>query len=161
MTPFFKKQDYGEPPLKSEIYDLINPNTKVLDIGCASGKLGVALKNKGCFRVGIEIDVELAEKAKINYDRLLVLDIEKLTKLPFPERYFDVIVLADILEHLAWPENVLSNLTRYLADDGYIILSVPNVANWQVRLGLLLGNFNYGQGILDGEHLRFFTLKSI
>lgn len=160
METIFKRQDYQEPPLNLEIYSLIESNTKVLDVGCGSGNLGVALKNKNCFRVGIEVDEKLLEIARPSYDRLIVVDVEHLTELPFPSGYFDIIVFADVLEHLAYPEKVLSNFKKYLADSGYILICIPNAANWQVRLNLLLGRLDYKPGILDGGHLRFFTLKT-
>lgn len=160
VEPIFNKQDYQEPPLNLEIYSAIKSRTKVLDVGCGCGKLGAALKDKGCFRAGIELDKKMADLAKPNYEQLINSDIEGLTDLPFAKDYFDVIVFADILEHLAHPEIVLFNLKKYLSDSGYILISIPNVANWQVRLNLLLGRFDYNPGILDGGHLRFFTLKS-
>lgn len=157
----FNRQDYKEPPLNLDICGYVRPGARVLDAGCGAGKLGAALKKRGCFVAGIEADKRLADLAGENYDRLILADIETLTCLPFEEGYFDVIVFADILEHLARPENTLCAFKKYLADSGYLLLSVPNVANWQVRLGLLLGKFDYGPGILDGGHLRFFTLRAI
>lgn len=157
----FKKQDYQEPPLNLEIYSLIKPQTKVLDVGCGAGKLGAALRNKNCLRVGIEFDQRLADKARPNYDQLLLADIKDLVELPFALGYFDIIVFADILEHLVRPEDALTNLRRYLSDDGYILICIPNVANWQARLNLFWGRFNYEPGIFDGGHLRFFTLKTV
>lgn len=161
IESIFSKQDYQEPPLNLEVYLAIKPNTKVLDVGCGCGKLGAALKDKGCYRAGIEINKKLADLAKPNYEQLIISDIEDLVDLPFSEGYFDVIVFADILEHLIHPENVLYGLKKYLSDSGYIIISIPNVANWQVRLNLLLGRFEYKPGIVDGGHLRFFTLRTI
>lgn len=160
MGSIFKKNDYSDPPINLEIYADIEPGKKVLDVGCGPGKLGAALKEKKCFKVGIEVDKKLAEIAKPHYDDLLLLDLENLTSLVYPKGYFDVIVFADILEHLSQPQNLLSMLKEYLALDGYILVCVPNIANWQVRLNLLFGKFDYSPGILDGGHLRFFTRKS-
>jgi 2-polyprenyl-3-methyl-5-hydroxy-6-metoxy-1,4-benzoquinol methylase len=81
-------------------------------------------------------------------------------ELPFSEQFFDVIIFADILEHLK-DTSVLSNYRRYLKNDGYAIISIPNVANWKIRLSLLLGKFDYKEaGILSRHHLRFYTLKT-
>jgi SAM-dependent methyltransferase len=80
---------------------------------------------------------------------------------PPPARRFDVILFADVLEHVADPLPVLQRLLGYLAEDGQIIVSLPNVAAWTVRLGLLAGRFDYRpSGILDDTHLRFFTRES-
>jgi hypothetical protein len=76
-------------------------------------------------------------------------------------RRFDLILFADVLEHTAHPEAVLRRLLPYLEEDGHVIVSLPNVAAWTVRLGLLAGHFDYEQsGILDDTHLRFFTRES-
>ena len=49
---------------------------------------------------------------------------------------------------------------KYLNNDGYIIVSIPNIANWKIRLQLLFGKFEYKEyGILDNGHLRFFNEK--
>ena len=77
------------------------------------------------------------------------------------EKYFDIIVFADILEHLKEPLEVLKRYKKYLKDDGYIIISIPNIANWKIRFKSLLGRFEYNEyGILDSGHLRFFNEKS-
>lgn len=122
--------------MNSEIFDAIEPDKKVLDAGCGPGKLGAALKEKNCFRVGIEADTGLAEIARPHYDDLIVSDLENLKGLEYPLGYFDVIIFADILEHLSRPERILEAFRDYLAPDGYILACIPNIANWQVRLGL-------------------------
>ena len=71
-------------------------------------------------------------------------------------------VYADILEHLKRPDLVLLRFKKYLSKSGHLILSVPNIAYFTLRLKLLLGRFEYEEkGILDVTHLRFFTLNSI
>jgi len=73
-----------------------------------------------------------------------------------------VIVLADIIEHLRNSSAILRCVHEALADDGRLFLSVPNIANITVRLGLLFGVFEYRErGILDFTHLRFFTMRTI
>ncbi len=80
---------------------------------------------------------------------------------PAPGRRFDLILFADVLEHVADPLAVLRRLLGYLTDDGHVLVSLPNVAAWTVRLGLLAGRFDYRpSGILDDTHLRFFTRDS-
>jgi len=105
-------------------------------------------------------DPRLAEKARPIYDRFYQIDVDGFE---FPERHeYDLIIFADVLEHLADPAAILRRCFASLKDDGMIIISVPNVANIVVRLSLLFGRFDYGdRGILDRTHLRFFTLKSL
>ena len=74
---------------------------------------------------------------------------------------FDVVVCADVLEHLPRPEELLARIRAWLAPGGHLFVSLPNVANVTVRAGLLLGRFPYAEkGILDRTHLRFYTRKS-
>ncbi len=92
------------------------------------------------------------------YDRWVTAPIDSLVDL---DRPFDVIVCADVLEHLAEPERVLASVRRWLAPGGLLLVSVPNVANAAIRLSLLAGRFEYSdKGILDRTHLRFFTRRS-
>lgn len=134
----------------------------ILDVGCASGRLGAALKKRqDCFVVGVEYEPEIANEAKDLLDEVIVGDIEeKIGTLP--SDYFDCIVLADVLEHLRFPETVLQKLNRALKDTGIIVASIPNVRHWSVVRALLEGDWNYEDaGILDRTHLRFFTRKSV
>lgn len=133
---------------------------RILDVGTASGYLGKILKGRGHCIAGIEYDTVAAESAKNYYDSFRVADIETFE---FPYRgEFDYIVFADVLEHLRDPAAVLRTCLPALKPSGKIIISVPNVANFVVRLSLLFGKFDYmDRGILDKTHLRFFTLRSL
>ena len=144
-----------------KIIELIGKNKKVLDVGCFEGILSEKMKQNNCTVVGVEIDVDAAKKAKTYCEELIIGDVEMIQLNPKFENYFDIIVFADILEHLTNPLAVLKRFKRYLNDDGYVIISLPNIANWKIRLQLLLGNFEYDDyGILDSGHLRFFNEKN-
>jgi SAM-dependent methyltransferase len=132
----------------------------ILDVGTASGYLGKILSGKGHSVTGIENDAATAEKAKDYYDSFQLADIEKF-EFPY-RREFDYILFADVLEHLRDPAAVLRMCIPALKESGRIIISVPNVANFIIRLSLLFGKFDYmDRGIMDRTHLRFFTLRSI
>ena len=74
---------------------------------------------------------------------------------------FDCVMFLDVLEHVANPHEVLVDAGRLLKPGGVVIVSVPNVAHWSIRLGLLFGNFDYTEaGIMDATHLRWFTRKT-
>ena len=75
--------------------------------------------------------------------------------------YFDYIIFADVLEHVKDPLIVLKRFKKYLNDEGYILISLPNITNWRMRLKILFGNFEYeDKGILDNGHIRFFNEES-
>ena len=89
----------------------------------------------------------------------MVADLETVTRLPGNA---SAVVLADIVEHLRDSTKLLRCVKQSLAADGLLFLSVPNIANITVRLGLLFGVFEYrDRGILDYTHLRFFTMRTI
>ena len=133
---------------------------RILDVGTADGYLGASLKKQGHYLIGVERDAKLAAAARPHYDHFHQVDIEEFD---FPYRNeFDYILFADVLEHLRDPAAIIGRSLGALKQTGEIILSVPNVANFVIRMSLLLGRFDYGdRGILDRTHLRFFTLASL
>jgi len=141
------------------ILRFVGRGKRVLEIGCAGGYLAELLTAQGCTVTGIEIDPRAASQARRFCNEVIVGDAETL-QLKFREK-FDVIVLADVLEHLRDPARLLRRLTAALKPGGYLVISVPNVANWTVRVLLLLGRFDYeDRGILDRTHRWFYTLRS-
>jgi len=128
-------------------------------VGCAAGSVAQYLGGqKNCRVVGIERDPLLARKARAHCERVVVGDVESGNLLSKVKGAFGAIIFADVLEHLRSPEAVLAAAKTLLEPDGEVFVSVPNVANWRVRLRLLLGRFEYKDtGILDRTHLRFFT----
>lgn len=144
-----------------KIVQLVGKQKKVLDIGCAEGNLSEKMSINECEVVGIELDKNAALKAQKYCKEVVIGDVESIKLKDEYSNYFDFIIFADILEHLRSPSNVLKKFIKYLKDDGYIIVSLPNIANWRIRFKLLRGNFDYkSYGILDEGHLRFFTEKN-
>ncbi|MBI3666537.1 MAG: methyltransferase domain-containing protein [Acidobacteria bacterium] len=136
------------------------PPARVLELGCADGRLASELISAGHTVVGIESDARAAAQAAARGVSVLCADPE-VCDFQELKQEFDVLVAADVLEHLRHPEAVLAQAARLLRADGEVILAVPNVANVLIRLALLLGRFPYGRrGILDRTHVQFFTLRS-
>lgn len=142
----------------------VDKSSKVLDIGCASGYMGEYLsKEKNCDVFGIEPNFKSFEIAKDKgYKIILNKNIEEALKgEELKNEKFDYIILADVLEHVVSPEKVLDGIKRFLKDDGRIIISLPNVAHYSVRLSLFFGKFDMKEtGVMDKTHLHFYTLKS-
>jgi len=134
----------------------------VYDIGCAQGFLGQLLQSESFMLYGMDLDANSVNAARAYYHSSEQMDIEQPPFPAFPHPP-DILVLADVLEHTRDPETCLRNLLEtYLHSGGWIIVSVPNIANVFIRWSLLWGRFDYTErGILDRTHLRFFTLKSI
>lgn len=135
----------------------------VLDVGCGSGVHGAELKRIHGHRVvGVDLSAESIAKAKSRLAEAYVADVTKPETYPFAtSQKFDVIVFSDILEHLYDPMDTLTRHFALLAPGGRILISLPNVAIWNVRLEILLGRFEYQDtGTLDRTHIRFFTRKT-
>ena len=139
---------------------MLPDQSKVLDVGTASGTLARMCANKPLQLFGVEPNAEWAQVAAPLYGRIWVGPIDEIQEECLEG--YDAVVLGDILEHLPSPEQVLQKLVEYQSPDCLFIISVPNIANLWVRLNLLFGRFEYtDRGILDRTHLRFFTRKSL
>ncbi len=133
----------------------------ILSIGCGGARLEEYAKRRNNKLYGIDISAEDVEHAKKILDGAYQYDLAKAKKLPFKRETFDVILMGDILEHFLEPQNILRLVKPYLKTDGYIVASVPNVANWTIRIPLLFGFFRYKKdGIVVWQHYRYFTYKT-
>lgn len=149
---------------ETERFDLVRLVPKgvrrVLDIGCAMGGYGKALK---CIRpeislTGVELNPIMAESAVRYYDKLIKCPVEEADLTGG----FDLINCGDILEHLHDPWSMLHHLNTLLRDGGYVVVSIPNVGHWSIIKALLKGKFRYVPlGLLCIGHLRWFTESSI
>lgn len=134
---------------------------RILEIGCSSGATLAWLKERwpSAETVGVDGYAPLEPYIRKRASKALIHDLEQ----PLPDLgRFDLILALDILEHLREPDAVLADLVRRLTPDGICIVSVPNIATYQVSLPLLFRRqFRYTDaGTLDRTHLRWFTEES-
>jgi 2-polyprenyl-3-methyl-5-hydroxy-6-metoxy-1,4-benzoquinol methylase len=163
----------ARPPLRYDSRDAMDPppgtswalvlaqvpaGARVLDVGCSTGAFAVALKRTGCHVTGIEIDPAAAEIARTRADVVHCGDVATLLAAgTLPAGAFDVIVAADVLEHLVDPWAVTRAFRALLRPGGIIVASLPNVTHAAVVLELARGRFPLrSEGLLDETHLRFF-----
>ena len=146
--------------------NMIPNNSKVLEIGCATGFMSEYLKKeKNCFVYGVEYN-EMQAKVAIDKCDIVVcggIDDEKVQNIL--DTYvkengkFDVIFMSQVIEHIAYPNDVLIKLKNYLKKDGILVISTVNVAHWRSRIRLLKGIWKYEEyGLFDNTHLRFFSI---
>lgn len=137
--------------------------SRVLDVGCAGGYLARVLRDeKGCQVDGVDLDPDAAERAREVCGSVAVGSLDDEAFVASLGGTYDRILCGDVLEHLRDPARVASHLGRLLAAEGRLLVSIPNVANWRVRLALARGQFTYeDSGLLDRTHLRFYTFDSV
>lgn len=161
------KYDYHEltDPNTSHVMvlDMVGSGKRVLDVGCATGYLDEVLTARGNIVTGVELDPEAAERARPHLARLVIGNLETIDLVAaLGAGGFDVVVFADVLEHLTNPLRTLRQAPALLAPGGSVVVSIPNIAHGSVRLAMLQGRFEYRDlGLLDDTHLRFFTRSSL
>lgn len=148
----------------SVLASLVPVGCNVLDLGTGSGALGKHLSSHSKCQVdGVTHNPAELALAAPHYRRIELLDLEssQLRDRLHGERY-ERVVCADILEHLRSPEKTLEEIGALLAEEGRLLVSVPNIAYCGLIGELLNGDFRYrGEGLLDRTHLRFFTRRSL
>jgi 2-polyprenyl-3-methyl-5-hydroxy-6-metoxy-1,4-benzoquinol methylase len=131
---------------------------RVLDVGCGFATTSEYIQKLGNEVTGLEssaVAVEVASK------RLAHVVLGDMLSADLGSRQFDAIIFADVLEHVPWPVTALKRYLQYLAPNGSVIVSLPNVGLWSVRIAHLAGKWDYEEtGVLDRTHLRFFTRKT-
>lgn len=151
----------GHHLLAQAVLDVTRPGDRVFEGGVSSGYFAAVLAKAGLVVDGHELDPAAADEARRVCERVYVGDLDTFDTDQL-EHTYRVILFGDTLEHLPDPAAVLRRLRSHLHPDGALVLSIPNVANWAVRLGLLAGHFDYtDRGILDRTHLRFFTRRTL
>jgi 2-polyprenyl-3-methyl-5-hydroxy-6-metoxy-1,4-benzoquinol methylase len=157
-----------EPPdgyydnTRPEVVALVPERARfVVDVGCAAGGLGRALKlqRPGVEVRGIEPVQSQADKARRVLDDVHVGNADG----PLPDHWPapDCVIFADVLEHLLDPWQTVAAFRRVLRPGGALVASIPNVAHRSVLRGLARHRWDYGpEGILDRTHLRFFTRET-
>ncbi len=157
-SPYQLKLGYASPHTMA--LERVPAAARVLDLGSAGGYMGSTLKSrKGCYVSAVDINLPHAPDA----DEFRLWDLN-LGVPEIPPAAFDFVLMLDVVEHLARPEDFLEELRRTLAATpaAKLLLSTGNVGCFITRLMLLIGQFNYGKrGILDATHTRLFTFGSL
>ena len=143
-----------------------NPEQKILEVGAGTGNTLVYIKENRLAKevMGIElIKIPGSNQENILIDKIQIGNIES-DEIQAPEEYFDIVLCADVLEHLIDPWSAVDKISRYLKKDGLLIVSIPNLREWKNLYKVVFrGEFNYQPegGIMDRTHLRFFCKKNI
>lgn len=158
----FDEIDLDSGNVHADVVDFVEPGSRVLELGPATGYMSRAFVGRGCSVVGIEFDPGMAQRAAAACERVIIGDLDQLDLASeLGDDRFDAIVSADVIEHLKDPLGALRRLRPFLKEGGRFVISLPNIAHASVRLALLSGRFEYrDRGLLDSTHLRFFTRET-
>jgi 2-polyprenyl-3-methyl-5-hydroxy-6-metoxy-1,4-benzoquinol methylase len=134
------------------------PPGRILDLGCSDGRLAERLRTSGHHVTGVDLVAHPGVKERV--DRFVEADLEHGVP-PEVGESFDVVLAADVLEHVRSPGRILQDVRSLLAPGGSLLVSLPNFGHWYPRARVALGRFDYDRrGILDQDHVRFFTRRS-
>jgi ubiquinone/menaquinone biosynthesis C-methylase UbiE len=150
-----------------------NRSRRILDVGCGDGSFITQFADC-CDLYGVDISkkaVELARQAGVNSQ---IADIS-CQRLPYSGKFFDVVYMGDIIEHLVDPDFAIEEVLRVLKPERFLVISTPNLGSWLNRLLVLAGyqpRFtevstirHFGgmrrQTFVPVGHLRIFTYKAL
>ena len=145
-----------------KILSKIKPGSKVLECGCASGYMTRYMHEKmGCSVDVIEINRVDLEQAEQWANRSYCGNLDEDRWLDFVAgNKYNYILFADVLEHLRNPKSALYCASKYLADNGKIIVSIPNICHNDIMIRMYYDLFTYTKiGLLDDTHIHFWGMK--
>jgi 2-polyprenyl-3-methyl-5-hydroxy-6-metoxy-1,4-benzoquinol methylase len=166
---FIEERYCGEwkiPPVEKVrvriLTDLVGRNMKVLDLGCYEGSISALLKNKGNEITGVDLSFKALKFAQEKGVKPINADLS--VKLPFRDNVFDVVLAAEVIEHLYDLKGFLLEVKRVLKKEGTLILSTPNLASLGRRLFLFFGKNPLIEVEFEKEaagHIRYFVKKTL
>lgn len=147
------------------VVHMVGSSKRVLEVGCGPGSITKQLMQHGQCRVtALELDSEAITKVAPYCEAIMQADLNSTEwpQLLVGMEPFDVVVAADVLEHLYDPWTTLKRMARFISASGYLVISLPHVGHAAVVSCLINGDFEYRDwGLLDRTHIRFFALKNI
>jgi 2-polyprenyl-3-methyl-5-hydroxy-6-metoxy-1,4-benzoquinol methylase len=157
--------DIDEDGAPARVVRLVGKDKRVMEVGAGPGSITRLLTSlSNCRVTALEIDSEAIKKLAPFCERVYQVDLNDKAwsgTIEGDER-FEVIVAADVLEHVYEPLTVLKAMRGFLNEGGYMVISIPHVGHSGVHACLLEEDFEYSDfGLLDRTHIRFFGIKNI
>jgi methionine biosynthesis protein MetW len=134
---------------------------EILDVGCGTGTMARCLEKRGVLVDGITWNAAEAEQAATACRKVMQCNLER--GIPDVESSaYDVVVCSHILEHIAYPQQLLTDIFAALRPGAILIVVIPNIFFWRDRLKLLKGHWRYEpSGTFDYTHLRWYTVETM
>jgi 2-polyprenyl-3-methyl-5-hydroxy-6-metoxy-1,4-benzoquinol methylase len=149
----------------ARVVRMVGANKRVLEIGAGPGSITrVLTHNNNCTVTALERDQSAIKKLSSFCEKVIHADLNDPT-WPYlipNEPVFDVLVCADVLEHVYEPTTVLSAIAKLLGPEASLVVSLPHVGHSAIHACLFDSDFEYrDSGLLDRTHIRFFGLTNI
>ncbi|MGY4531948.1 2-polyprenyl-3-methyl-5-hydroxy-6-metoxy-1,4-benzoquinol methylase [Pseudomonas sp. TE3786] len=149
----------------AHVIRMVGEHKRVLEMGCGPGSITKLLAQQGQCRItGLEVDPEAIKRVTPFCESVISADLNASDwpLLLAQHEKFDVVVAADVLEHLYDPWRTLQRMVPLISADGYLVISLPHAGHAAISGCLYDGDFDYRDwGLLDRTHIRFFGLKNI
>jgi 2-polyprenyl-3-methyl-5-hydroxy-6-metoxy-1,4-benzoquinol methylase len=157
--------DLSSDTAAAHVVRMVGQDKKILEMGAGPGSITKHLKNSGrCVITAVEYDSTALPFLRPYCEDVYQLDLNQQDWDSALRKHapFDVVVAADVLEHLYSPDAVLKRMATLINPSGYLVVSLPHVSHAGVMAAMLNENFQYGDwGLLDRTHIRFFGLHDI
>lgn len=157
--------ELGSDSGPARVVRMVGEYMKVLEIGAGPGSITKQLTAvSNCRVTALDIDAESVKKILPFCERAYQADLNDVTwpRVLGADNKFDVLVAADVLEHVYAPLTVLNAMKKLLDERGYLVVSLPHVAHSVIHACLFNEDFDYNDvGLLDRTHIRFFGIKNI
>jgi len=144
------------------VLSLIGKKKRVLDVGCYDGTISKLIMNNDNEVYGVDVSSKGVELAKQKGIKAIVHDVEE--SLPFPENFFDVVFIGEVIEHVFDTDRFLEEIKRALKVKGYLIITTPNLASLGRRILLLIGKNPLVETRANetaSGHIRYFVKHSL
>jgi len=148
-----------------------SPGIKIGEFGCAQGIIALTLAEIGYHVHAFDINVSFIEYAQLKYEKGQVeWHVGNINELDFPKDSLDVAILGEVIEHCAFPEEIVSKVLEFVKPDGILIITTPNAARIRTSLPHFskylpkesrqeLEKWQYGPG--SSNHLFLFSKDEI
>ena len=148
----------------ARVIRMVGPGRRVLEFGCGPGSITRHLHAAGCRVTGVDADESALREAAACCERTARIDLNQTdwSAAGLEPQAYDVVLAADVLEHLLEPAAALRRMVAHLRPGGDVVLSIPHAGHAGAVAALLTGDLRYGEwGLLDRTHIRFFGLANI
>ena len=157
--------DLTDDSAQARVLRMVGEGKRVLEIGAGQGSMTRILRqNLNCRITAVEIDENSIQALTPLCERVVRTDLNDpgWAETLRSEGVFDVVVVADVLEHLYDPWSVFQQMKGFIGPDGYIVVSIPHAGHNAILASLINEDLEYREsGLLDRTHIRFFGMKNI